>query len=233
LPDTIIGISLAVALGLIGLYLKAFDLGGCLAGIALSLVIVWSMGTNAYGVVIVFVVLGSAATRVGFRVKLARGIAQPNKGHRGARHALVNLGVPAACALGYALFPAAAVLRAAFVASVASALADTLGTELGQLLSGRPVLLLQRKAVPPGTPGAVSLQGIFAGLLGAALVGVFASAMGVIPPRIFLPLMLSVLPAVSVESILGELSTQAPALTNPVRNLLLTASAAALMCLLA
>jgi len=42
-----------------------------------------------------------------------------------------------------------------------------------------------------------------------------------------------VLLAVSVESILGELSTQAPALTNPVRNLLLTASAAALMCLLA
>jgi uncharacterized protein (TIGR00297 family) len=70
------------------------------------------------------------------------------------------------------------VLPLALAASLAAALADTFGTELGTLFGRRPLLLSAMKRVPPGTRGAVSGAGVLGGALGAALVAAAGAAGG-------------------------------------------------------
>jgi uncharacterized protein (TIGR00297 family) len=63
------------------------------------------------------------------------------------------------------------VLAIAYAASVATAAADTCSSEIGKAFGRRTFLITTLRPVPPGTEGAVSLEGTLAGLLGAILVG--------------------------------------------------------------
>ncbi|WP_020222964.1 DUF92 domain-containing protein, partial [Halarchaeum acidiphilum] len=64
----------------------------------------------------------------------------------------------------------------AFAGSIATALADTLSSEVGTLY-GPPHLVTTFETVPPGTDGAVTWQGELAGLAGALVVAVLAGAL--------------------------------------------------------
>ena len=93
-------------------------------------------------VMAVFFAAGSAATRLGYRVKAARGIAQESGGARDYRSAWANGGVPALLALLAAAAPEP--LHGLFVlgyaASVAAAAADTCSSEIGKAYGRRTVL---------------------------------------------------------------------------------------------
>jgi len=69
---------------------------------------------------------------------------------------------------------------AAYVGAVAAATADTWATEVGMLSLQRPRLIVLRRRVAAGTPGAVSLLGSVAALGGAWLVGLAALAFTVL-----------------------------------------------------
>jgi uncharacterized protein (TIGR00297 family) len=56
------------------------------------------------------------------------------------------------------------------LAALAEAAADTVSSEIGQVLGGRPRMITTLRAVEPGTDGAVSIAGTLAGLLAAAIV---------------------------------------------------------------
>ena len=56
------------------------------------------------------------------------------------------------------------------IAALAEATADTLASELGEVLGGPPLLLTTLRRVAPGTDGAISLAGTVAGTGGAVLV---------------------------------------------------------------
>ena len=56
------------------------------------------------------------------------------------------------------------------IAALAEATADTLASELGEVLGGQPLLVTTLRRVEPGTDGAISLAGTVAGTVGAALV---------------------------------------------------------------
>src|SRR6185503_7894139 len=99
-----------------------------------------------------FFVIGSAATKLGYRRKEAARLAQENKGRRGARHALANAGV-------------------------ATAAADTSSSEIGQLLGRRTYLPTNFKPVPRGTEGAVSLEGTLAGILASLVIASLGAAL--------------------------------------------------------
>ena len=47
---------------------------------------------RGYLLLLAFFVIGSAATKLGYRKKAAAKLAQEDKGRRGARHALANAG---------------------------------------------------------------------------------------------------------------------------------------------
>ena len=61
-------------------------------------------------------------------------------------------------------------LRLAAAAALATALMDTVGTEVGQAFASPTVLLPDFRRVPPGTDGAVSVAGTLAGLAAAGLL---------------------------------------------------------------
>lgn len=64
------------------------------------------------------------------------------------------------------------------VANYAATTADTLSSELGILSPSKPRLILTGNVCPPGTNGGVSLVGLLAGSLGAAVIGVVALLSG-------------------------------------------------------
>jgi uncharacterized protein (TIGR00297 family) len=177
-----LGTTLLEGLGVNGLiallaYLAgSIDVLGALSAVTIGTLIVLGLGLRGLGLMIAFFVIGSLATRLGYGVKAARGIAQERGGARGWRNAWANGGVPAALALLAALWPEGGrhVLALAYSAAVATAAADTCSSEIGKAFGRRTFLITTLRPVPPGTEGAVSLEGTLAGLLGAALVALVA-----------------------------------------------------------
>lgn len=129
-------------------------------------------GRGAFGLLLAFFATGVALTKLGYREKAARGLAEPNEGRRGSAHAIANGGTAMLLALLCLLWPEPApLLRVGIAGSLAAALADTAGSEIGQLYGRHAVSPLTFRAVPPGTEGAVSREGTLASLAAAALIG--------------------------------------------------------------
>src|ERR1700679_3452497 len=104
-------------------------------------------------------VLTWTATRFGRGQKQRLGVAEDKRG-RNAAQVAANLGV-AALAAAMALCPQLLGPWSAVVvvAALAEATADTLASELGEVLGGPPLLITTFARVAPGTDGAVSLTG--------------------------------------------------------------------------
>ncbi|MCF7827081.1 MAG: DUF92 domain-containing protein [Candidatus Marinimicrobia bacterium] len=68
----------------------------------------------------------------------------------------------------------------AFLASLASATADTWESEIGSFSKPLPINILTWKSVPKGFSGGISFLGTFGGLLGAAMIAFIAGIMGFI-----------------------------------------------------
>jgi len=170
------------ALALLAWRVGTVRLSGVVAGIAVGVPIYLAGGWRWFLVLLGFFVLGSALTRLGYGRKAARGLAEANRGRRGWQHALANCGVGAICAAAW-LFTGDPRLAAAFVASLATAVFDTAGSEIGGLYGRTPISLRTLRRVPPGTGGAVSAEGTLGALGAAAVLVLVGAAAGVIPLR--------------------------------------------------
>ena len=125
--------------------------------------------------------LAFAATRAGRAKKERLGTAEGRRG-RSASQVAANLGMAALVAsepvkiwlLNSRWLPLAAhpgtLLLAMPLAAMAEAAADTVSSEIGQVLGGSPRMITTLRAVDPGTDGAVSVAGTLAGLIAAAIV---------------------------------------------------------------
>jgi uncharacterized protein (TIGR00297 family) len=163
-----LGINAAVA-G-VAAVLRVVRPSGALAGAALGTVVLGFGGAGLYVLLWVFFAGGTLATRLGKARKEAMGKAEDKGGRRGAANVLANVSVAAFCALAAGLGPYGGALRLAAAAALATALMDTVGTEVGQAVASPTVLLPDFRRVPPGTDGAVSVVGTAAGLAAAALL---------------------------------------------------------------
>ncbi len=153
---------------------------GVVAGLIVGTLIFYGVGWAGYAVLFTFFVLGSALSKLGYRRKAALGVAQEAGGRRGAKHAAANCGTGMLIALaivvigtvgaGYGAVP---YLLAAYLGAFATALADTTGSEFGQLYGKTPFLITTFKRVPVGTDGAVSVEGTVAGIVASALLAAF------------------------------------------------------------
>jgi uncharacterized protein (TIGR00297 family) len=146
---------------------------GALGGLLVGAPVYASLGPQGFALLVLFVVGGSALTRLGYDRKRRAGGAEARGGRRGARNALANAGVAVLCALLYALGVSDA-FSAAYVAAVGAAFADTAESEVGQLSRRPPRLLTTGRKVAPGTDGAVSLPGTLAGVAAAGVVALAA-----------------------------------------------------------
>lgn len=129
--------------------------------------------------ILALLVLTSLATRMGRRQKEQLGTAERRKG-RVAAQVAANLGAAALLSSDAAqgwitaqrwlprLGPA--LIFAAALAALSEAAADTVSSELGQVLSSRPRMITTLRVMEPGTDGAISIGGTFAGAVAAAVV---------------------------------------------------------------
>jgi len=139
-----------------------------------------ALGWRGWLAVVAYLALGSLVTRLGLKEKSARGLAEGRGGRRGPENVWGSAMVGCALALVAPHAPPAAVapLLLAFAASFSAKLADTFGSEIGKRWGRRTVLITTLRPVPPGTEGAVSLEGTAASLIGAVLMGLVLGGLG-------------------------------------------------------
>jgi len=189
LPVAIWSLGLSLLLGLAVLWLRAATPAGAAAGAAITASLMFATATfpyqpwhSALAPVLAVSLLAWGATRVGRAKKEALGTAEMRQG-RSAAQVAANLG-------GAALVSAevvqswlidsgwlsgagagAALVFAPGLAALAEAAADTVSSEVGQVLGGRPRMITTLRAVDTGTDGAVSAPGTLAGVAAAGIVG--------------------------------------------------------------
>jgi uncharacterized protein (TIGR00297 family) len=167
-----------------------------------------------------------SATRFGRGKKQRLGVAEDKRG-RNAAQVAANLGVAglgAAAALSDPLHGAC--YAVVVTAALAEATADTLASELGEVLGGQPVMVTTRRRVPPGTDGAISLAGTLAGLGGAVLVVLVATLTLGLGAGDAVCAGLGAVGGLFVDSLLGATAERRGWLNNDAVNFLSTFAAA-------
>jgi len=102
-------------------------------------------------------------------------------------------------------------------------LGDTAASEVGKAYGKTCYLSTTLKRVPPGTEGAVSLEGTLAGFAGSVLAASYAVAVGLTPRAALLPVVVAAFVATTCESWLGAgAQGKVKWLTNEVINFLNT-----------
>ncbi len=152
---------------------KSVNVSGALGGFVLGTALFAFGGWRAFLMLFVFFVLGTAATKLGYRRKAALGIAQEQGGRRGVKNAVANTLTGVLFAFLAVSTASPEVFTAALVAAFATAVCDTVASEVGQVYGRTHLLITNFRRVPAGTDGAVSLAGTVAGLAAAlALAGI-------------------------------------------------------------
>ena len=228
------GLGLNLAIAAAAFLARSIDVAGAVSAVIIGTAITVGLGLPGLAVMIAFFVVGTAATRLGYRTKAARGIAQEKGGARGWRNAWANGGVPAFLALlagAYGAQPVfrnlvgydALLLTLAYAASVATAAADTCSSEVGKAYGRRTFLITSFKPVPPGTEGAVSLEGTLGGLAGGAFVAAVGALAGLYAwPAAALVAIAGLLGSLA-ESVIGTVAEKRGWLDNDLLNALNTA----------
>jgi uncharacterized protein (TIGR00297 family) len=234
IPRLIIAIVLNALIAAATYFAKQISRSGAIGGFVVGALIYFFTDWRGYIVLVSFFVLGTIVTKVKYRDKAAKGIAQEDQGRRGAKHAVANCS--ASLILGAAAFilsvlkneHAAMLLMAGFAGGFATALSDTCSSEIGQAFGKTTILLTSLKRVPPGTEGAVSLEGTFAGIVGSLILAAIAAAAGVIHGWLgIVAVVIAAFVGNTLESIIGSTIEKLPFVTNEVTNFINTVIGAA------
>ena len=172
------GINLLVAIG--GWRARAVTAGGAITGAIIGVAVWVAAGWPAWTLLFVAFGLAALTTRIGHRRKATLGIAEERGGRRGPGNAIANTGVfawAAVVSIGLA-FPAGAIL--AGVTAMVTAASDTIASEIGKAFGKTTYVWMPITRVPPGTSGAVSLEGTLAGIAGAFVLALYAASVGLI-----------------------------------------------------
>lgn len=199
LPAVGVNLLLAGAAYTAGSVRRSGVIGGLLVGIPIALFTGW----RGFLVLVGMFVIGTLLTRLGYARKHALGVAEERRGARGASHALANAGVAALCAVGAWATPHP-LWAVAMTGALATSAMDTAGSEIGPLWGKRTVSLRNLARVPPGTEGAVSLEGTAAGLGVALVLALIGAATGFIPPAALAPVVLAAWGGNLYEGVLGS-----------------------------
>jgi len=215
----------------LGFAARAVRLSGVVGGLLVGIPIYLFLGWRGFVILLVFFVIGSGLTRLGYRRKARMGVAEARKGARGMSHALANVGVAALCAAG-AWVGGGGLWTVAFAGALATAAMDTTGSEVGPLWGRRTVSLRNLRPVPAGTEGAVSAEGTLAGMGSAAAVGLAAMAAGLVAPPAFWGIVTGAVLGNLYEGVMGSRRLLPHGWLNATNTLVGGAGAAAVAALL-
>tara|TARA_Y100001933_G_scaffold99076_1_gene99569 strand:+ start:102 stop:755 length:654 start_codon:yes stop_codon:yes gene_type:complete len=134
--------------------------------------ILWgSLSWSGWLSVVIYLILGSLVTKVGYKYKDKIGIAEKRGGRRGPE----NVWGSASTGLFFAIMLSLDIsdnvlLKIGFAASFAAKLADTFGSEIGKRFGRNTFLITSFKRVKKGSEGGISLEGTLASLVGSIIM---------------------------------------------------------------
>jgi uncharacterized protein (TIGR00297 family) len=199
---------------------------GALGGFAIGVLIFLALGWAGWALLLTAFLLAAITSRIGLKRKTLLGIAEERGGRRGAGNAVANTGVGAAAAFLAAVSYARDPALVAFVAALTAGASDTIASEIGKAWGRHTWLVTTFRTVPPGTSGAMSLEGTAAGLVGASALAAGSVWIGLIPAVMILPVVAGATIGSLVESALGATLEGPGVLNNDMLNFINTAIAA-------
>jgi len=192
--------------------------------------ILWGcLSWNAWLSVVIYLVLGSLVTKIGFSYKESLGIAEARGGRRGPENVWGSAATGALIAIVIGLgIGSRELLLLGFSASFAAKLADTFGSEIGKRWGREAYLITTFRSVPTGTDGAISIEGTLASVLGSLVMTFVMKCFSLIPSisSAFIVFIAGIL-ATLLESFIGALiQNRFKWLSNELVNFFQTTSAA-------
>lgn len=238
-------LGLSVLLGLAVLKLRAATPAGAAAGVILTASLMFSTVTFPYQPwntalvpVLAVSLLAYFATRMGRAKKERLGTAEERHG-RAASQVAANLGVAAlvltqnfqSWLIDSHWFSrgtlAPVPIFAVGLAGLAEAAADTVSSEIGQVLGGRPRMITTLRTADPGVDGAISIAGTLAGIAAGVIVALAGTLALRGDASLFWISTAGAIFGLLFDSLLGATLERRGWLNNDAVNFLSTAGAAA------
>ena len=219
-----IAANVAVAAG--GYFARTVTLSGTIAGAVLGTIIFVCAGWQGWLLLLATFAIAVAASRIGLPRKRRLQIEEERGGRRGAGNAFANTGIAAVAALLSVLSYAHDPALVAFVAALTAGGSDTVASEIGKAWGRRTFLVTNMRKVPPGTPGAMSLEGTFAGVAGAFALAALGASLGLVEWDAVAVIVGGATIGALIESILGATLERRGVVNNDVLNFVNTATAA-------
>ncbi len=172
LPDTWwIGVTAAALLATLSAAAKKMDMPGAIAGFVIAALLYLGTGPYGFGCLFAFFAMAVLASKWRVAEKNQLGLAQENHGRRSVRHAVCNGATAATAALlAWCLPNLAPLFTVAAAAALASATADTLSSELGNVYGKHYRDAVTWRPGRRGDDGVISLEGTLLGAAGAAVI---------------------------------------------------------------
>lgn len=174
-------IAIIVLLGIV-IYKKGIlDFYGSLVALFIGISIASSAGFTWLLLLIVFLFTGFLSTKYNYNKKAELNVAEKNHGRRSAHNVLANGAMPTIFALLWHFNDSASMdplLKASYIAAVATVTGDTMSSEIGVLSKKGPYLISTFKKVPVGSHGGISFLGELVGVAGTLLIGISAWVFG-------------------------------------------------------
>ena len=149
---------------------RIIDVSGLIASLLIGVIILVSLPLIWFFPLLALFVIGGFTAKYKWAYKKKYGVAEKKKG-RSASNILGNGLVPLISAVLFYFFNKEFLLYA-YICSIATACADSVATEIGQLSRNRPVLITNFKPARTGTDGAVSLLGEISALLASVSIAI-------------------------------------------------------------
>ncbi len=225
-PNVAITLGLVFALGVIAAAKRFLDKSGVLAAAIIGIIVGVGGHWTWLAILLIFLIIGSFATRWSYEEKDEMGLAETGDGARNWTNVIANGGAPALVSM-IAWFSGDSITWAApFLAAVAVASADTLASEFG-VLDARVRMIISGRYVAAGTNGGTSPTGQFAAaggsiliaFLGCILFSTFSNGFESDIVRVFCIVSLMGWTGCQVDSILGALLENRGLMTKGQVNL--------------
>ena len=220
LLDLTFAFAVSFVLSLLALKAKIADESGLISATIVGTITILFTDIRFFSTLLLFYILGSAVTKYKYSLKTALGIAEPSGGARGFSNVFGNSLAPLFFAMNFGV-TRESTFALAFISSVATALGDTMASEVGKTAKN-VYLITNFKKVKPGTSGGISLIGELSALLGCFMTFLFSLLLGLADLNYALPVILSSFLGIHVDSFLGATLEKKGYLNNSAVNFIAT-----------
>jgi len=209
-----------------GWRLGTVRMSGMLVGWAIGVAVYAGAGPAGWTLLFITFLSAAVTSKLGLKRKRLLGIDEERGGRRGGGNAFANTGLAAVAALAAVATPYREASLLALVAALVTGGSDTIASEIGKAWGGKTYLVTTLSHVKPGTPGAMSVEGTIAGVVGAIGLASLGAVFGLIPASLIWVAVAGSVAGSLLESVLAATLEASGMVNNDVLNFLNTSAGA-------